>query len=121
MHTKDLFIDNGSDRETIKAIGKGLPELDVVSSLAFGNPIIVSNPCQPPSGSSSHILTFIIEAIYTVDACAFVIASQDEKVFRVFDLVSEQKANSLQGLFSSVYIVSEKQIVGLGWETTILE
>ena len=34
MHREDLFIDNGSDGQTIEAIGEGLPELDVVSSFA---------------------------------------------------------------------------------------
>jgi hypothetical protein len=34
VHREDLFIDDGSDGKTIEAIGKGLPELDVVSSFA---------------------------------------------------------------------------------------
>ena len=34
--------------------------------------------------------TFVIEAINSVDACTFVVTAEDEKVFRIFDLICEQ-------------------------------
>lgn len=38
--------------------------------------------------SSKHGLTFIVESVNPVDAGAFVVASQDEEVFGVFDLLA---------------------------------
>lgn len=66
MHCEDLLVDDCSDRQAIEAIGKGLPELDVVSSLAF-----------------------IVETVDTIDGGAFVVAAKDEEVFWIFDLVGE--------------------------------
>ena len=34
MATKYLFVDNGSNWETIETVSKGFPQLDVVPSLA---------------------------------------------------------------------------------------
>lgn len=34
MHAKDLLVHNGSDWQAVKGVGEGLPELDVVTSLA---------------------------------------------------------------------------------------
>lgn len=41
------------------------------------------------------ILTLIIEAIYTVDRGAFMVATQQEEVFRIFDFVGQQEADGL--------------------------
>ena len=35
MHGEDLLVDDGGNWEAVEAVGKGLPELDVVSSLAL--------------------------------------------------------------------------------------
>ena len=37
MHGKDLFINNGSDRKTVETVGKSLPKLDVIPTLACGD------------------------------------------------------------------------------------
>jgi hypothetical protein len=34
VHREDLLVDDGGNRKTVEAIGKGLPELDVVASFA---------------------------------------------------------------------------------------
>ena len=65
--------------------------------------------------------TFIIETVYPVDARTFMIATQNEEIFGVFDLVGEEKADSLEGLFSSVYIVTEEKVVCFWWETAIFK
>ena len=65
MHSKDLVVNDCCDRQTVKAIDKCLPKLNAVSALAF-----------------------IIEAVDAINRGAFVVAAQDEEVFRVFDLVS---------------------------------
>ena len=49
------------------------------------------------------------------------VASQNEKVFRVFYLVCEKKADGFERLFPSVYIVAKEEIVGFWWEAAVLE
>lgn len=49
------------------------------------------------------------------------VAAQDEEVFRVLDLVREQKANSLQGLLATINVVTEEQVVGFRRETAVLK
>jgi hypothetical protein len=50
-----------------------------------------------------------------------VISSEHEEIFRIFDLVSQHQAYSLDGLFSSVDVISQKEIVGVSWKTCIFE
>jgi len=64
VHCEDLLIDDCRDRQAVEAISERLPQLDVVPSLAL-----------------------VVEAVDPVDGGAFVIATQDEEVFRVLDLV----------------------------------
>lgn len=64
MHRENLLVDNSGDGQTIEAISEGLPKLDVVPALAF-----------------------VVEAINTVDGGAFMVASKDEEVLGIFDLV----------------------------------
>lgn len=52
------------------------------------------------------MFTFVVEAVYSVDAGALVVPSQQEEVLRVLDLVSQEERDSLQTLFPSVHIVS---------------
>ena len=49
------------------------------------------------------------------------ISSEDEKVFRVLDLVCEEKAYSFEGLFTPVDVVAEEEVIGFWWEAPILE
>lgn len=67
VHGEDLFIDNRSNRKTVEAICEGLPQLDVVSSLAL-----------------------VVEAVDTVDGGALVVTAEDEEVLWVFDLVCKK-------------------------------
>jgi hypothetical protein len=98
VHTKDLFIDNGSAGKTVEAVGKGLPELDTETSFAL-----------------------VIKSIDPIDGSALVISTQNEKVFGVLDLVRQEQANGFQTLLSAVHIVSQKDVIGLGREPTILK
>jgi hypothetical protein len=50
-----------------------------------------------------------------------VITAKKKEVFWIFDLVSQQKANSLQRLLATIDIITEEEIVGLGWKAAILE
>lgn len=72
MHGEDLLIDDGRDGQAVEAIGEGLPELDVVPSLAL-----------------------VVEAVDAVDGGALVVAAQDEEVLGVLDLVRQEQADGL--------------------------
>jgi hypothetical protein len=98
VHGENLLVDDSGDRKAVEAVGKGLPQLDVVATLAL-----------------------VVEAIDTVDRGALVVTSEDEEVFGVLDLVGKEQANGLKRLLTSVDIVTEEEVVGLRREATILE
>lgn len=64
VHAEDLLVDNSSHRQAVEVIGKGLPKLDVIPTLAL-----------------------IVKAVDPVDRGALVVPPQQEKVFWVLDLV----------------------------------
>jgi hypothetical protein len=66
VHGEDLLVNDGGNGQAVEAVGKCLPELDVVTTLAL-----------------------VVEAINAVDGCAFVVTPQDEEVLGVLDLVGE--------------------------------
>jgi hypothetical protein len=83
VHGEDLLIDDGRNGQAVEAVGEGLPQLDVVSTLAL-----------------------VVEAVYAVDGRALVVAAQHEEVLRVLDLVGEQQADGLERLLASVDVVA---------------
>lgn len=85
MHCEDFFVDDSSDRQAIEAVGKCLPEFDVVSSLAL-----------------------VVEAVNAIDRCTLVIAAKDEEVFGILDFVCKQQTDSLQRLLAAVNIISQE-------------
>ena len=98
VHGEDLLVDDGRDREAVEAVGEGFPELDVVPALAL-----------------------VVEAVNSVDGRALVVATKDEEVLRVLDLVGEQEADGLKRLLASVDVVTQEEVVGLGREPAVLE
>ena len=58
------------------------------------------------TGKITRKRTFIIKAVYPVDARTFMVSTKDEEVFRIFDLVGEEKTNSLQRLLASVNVIA---------------
>ena len=52
VHSENLLINDGRNRQAIEAIGEGFPELDIV----------------PP-------LTLVIKSVYPIDRCALMITS----------------------------------------------
>ena len=95
---EDLLVDDGGQREAVEAVGEGLPQLDVVPPLAL-----------------------VVEAVDAVDASALVVASQQEEVLRVLDLVRQQQRDRLQRLLASVDVIPQEEVVGLRRETPVLE
>lgn len=51
----------------------------------------------------------------------FVVTTKEKEVLRVFDLVGKEQANSLKGLLAIVHVIAKKEVVGLWWESSILE
>jgi hypothetical protein len=98
VHGENLLIDDGSNRQAVEAVGEGLPQLDVVSSLAL-----------------------VIETIDTVDGGALVVTTQNEEVLGVLDLVREEQADGLERLLTTVDVVTEEKVVGLWGETAVFE
>jgi hypothetical protein len=98
VHGENLLVDDSSDRKAVEAVGESLPQLDVIATLAL-----------------------VVESINTVDRGALVVASKDEEVFGVLDLVGEEQADSLKRLLSSVDVITKEEVVGLGREATVLE
>jgi len=83
VHGEDLLVDDGGNGQAVEAVGKGLPQLDVVSSFAL-----------------------IVEAVDAVDGGALVVAAENEEVLGVLDLVCKQKAYRLERLFATVDVVA---------------
>lgn len=65
--------------------------------------------------------TFIVESVDSVCAGTLVVATENEKVLGILDLVGEQEADDLKGLLAAVDIVAQEEIVGLGREATVFE
>lgn len=49
------------------------------------------------------------------------VAPEQEEVLGIFDLVRQQQADGLQRLLSSVYVVTQEQVVGFRGEAAILK
>ena len=66
-------------------------------------------------------LTFIIETVHSVDGRALVVSSEQEKVLRVFNLISEEQCDGFQALFSTVDVIAKEQVVGIWWEPSVFK
>ena len=49
------------------------------------------------------------------------VATQDEEVLGVLDLVGQEQANSLQRLLATVDVVSKEEVIGFWRKSTILK
>ncbi len=98
VDAEDLLVNNGSNGEAVETVSECLPELDVVATLAL-----------------------VVEAINAVNRSALVVATKEEEVLWVLDLVGEQEADGFEALLATVNIIAEEEVVGIGRETTILK
>jgi hypothetical protein len=83
MHTDNLIINHCTTGQAIKGVAKLFPHFH-----------------------GKATATFVVEAIDTINTSAFMVTSQQEKVFRVFNFVGKQKTDHFQGLFSTVHIIT---------------
>ena len=98
MHGEDLLVNDGGNWQAVEAIREGLPQLDIVPSLAL-----------------------VVETVDAVDGRALMVATQDEEVLGILDLVREEQADGFQRLFASINVISEEEVVCFWWETAVLE
>jgi hypothetical protein len=98
VHAENFFINNSSNGKAIEAVSEGLPQLDVISAFAL-----------------------VVETINSVDGGALVVSSEQEEIFGILDLVSEEKAHCLEGLLASVNVITQEEVVGIGREATVLK
>ena len=98
VNAENFVVHDGCHWETVEALDELLPKFKAVASLAF-----------------------VVESVNSVDGPALVVASQQEEVLRVLDLVGKHQADNLQVLLASVDIVAQEEVVGLRWEVANLE
>ncbi len=98
MNAEDLGGDNGRDGQCVEDVDESLPDLDVDSSFAF-----------------------VVESINARDIGTLVIATKQEEVFGILDLVAEQKQDGFERLLASIDVVTEEKVVGRWWKSAHLE
>ena len=98
MHAENLVIDKRGDGQAVKAIYELFPYADGITALAF-----------------------VVEAINAIDFATFMVASQEEEVLFVLDLVCEEQDDALKRILASVHIVAQEKIIGRRREPTILK
>lgn len=81
MDTKDLAGDDGGDRERVEYVDKRFPDLDVCPPFAF---VIETVHCGDLVNNSVER-----KGRTSCDVGTLVVAAQEEKVFRILDLVAK--------------------------------
>src|SRR5687767_2607939 len=66
-------------------------------------------------------LTLVIKAVDTVDRSAFVIATEDEEVFGVLNLVGKEETYGFEALLAPIHVVAKEKIIGCRRESSILK
>jgi hypothetical protein len=98
VHAQNLVVDQGGNGKAVKNILEFFPNSNGVSTLAL-----------------------IVESVNSVNLGAFVVTSQEEEVLLVFNLVGKEKDNNFETSFSAVNVVSQKEVVSFGWESSIFK
>jgi hypothetical protein len=98
VHGEDLLVDDSGDGQAVETVGEGLPQLDVVTTLAL-----------------------VVKTVDAVNRGALVVAAQDEEVLGILDLVGQEEADGLERLLSAINVVAKEEVVRLGREPAILE
>ena len=98
MHAKDFVINKCGNWHTVENILEFFPDADRVTTLAL-----------------------VVEAVDAVNLPTLMVPSQQEKVLLELDLVGEEQDNRFKRILSTVHIIPQEQVVGLGRETTIFE
>lgn len=87
MKTEDLVVDQGSEGEVVKEVGKILPDISV----------------------SIFTEAFVVEAVDLSDLTGLVVSSEDCDSLRVSDLEGDKKGDSLNRVVASVNVVTYRE------------
>lgn len=90
VHTENLLVNKSADRHNVENIWKDFPKFKIVFSLTY---III-------------FITLVIESVNSIYAWALMISSEQKEVLRIFYFISQEEADTLYRLFSSINIVS---------------
>jgi hypothetical protein len=93
MHTKNLTIDNRGQTQIIKQIRTVLPNI--------GTPIVFP--------------TLVIKPVSVGQNSGLVVPPEQDHVFRVLELETEQEEEDLDAELASVDVVSQKEVVGFDY------
>ena len=85
MNTEDLLFDDGRQWKIIEHAIKSLPYFKIDFPFAF-----------------------FIKTKDSIDACYFMISSQQEDVLWIFYLIADEKNYTLQGHMTSIHVVTKK-------------
>ena len=88
----DLVLDESSEGEIIEKIGE----------------------VPPYVGVSVLAQAFVVETVYLGDLARFVVASEDGDAIAVPQLHRDQESDGLDGVVTSVYVITHEEIVGIG-------
>lgn len=94
MHANDFVVNDGGARQAIEGVTELLPHFDREATTAL-----------------------VVKSVDAINACAFVVSSQEKEILRILNFVGKQKADNFQRLFATVDIVTEEQIVRLRVES----
>ena len=93
MHTEDLLVDYSRDGQEIEYFSKAPP---YIKRTIFTNALI-------------------IKPVYLSDESTLMIASQQGNPIFVSDLKCKQHQKCLNTISSTVNVVTQKDVVGIGW------
>lgn len=88
----DLVLDESSEREIVEQIGE----------------------VPPYVGVSVLPQALVVEAVDLGDLTRFVVSSEDSNPIAVPQLHRDEESNGLDGVVSSVYIITHEEVVGIG-------
>merc|ERR1719265_1758353 len=98
VHAQDLVVYASTHWQAVETICERLPQADAVAPFAL-----------------------VVKAVYPVDGCALVVATQKEEILGALDLVGKEQADSLQAMLAPVDIIAKEEVVRLRREATALE
>lgn len=98
VHAENFLVDESGDGQTVEHVTEDTPKSNRVSTFAL-----------------------VIEAVNTIDLGTLVIATEQKEVLWVLNFVAEEKADRLNGLSSTVNVISEEEVVSFGWETAVFK
>jgi len=121
VHAEDFLVNDGCNGKAVEAVGKGFPQFDVKSPLAWLEERVgrwlgkererKRKGKKKKGGEKKEKRTLVVKAVDSIDASALVITTKNEKVFRVLDFVSEEEADSFKTLLTTIHVISQEKII----------